>query len=454
MDEIKRTAKGRPLWAILELYHLRKREWKTLKTVCVVEGFTGSGKTTYLLNYFRGKNVFYFSFAGFEEKLAKRLFAERVAEKTGLVVTEWEDSFKAVSGKYRYILLDDLASLSSYKRFRKAFYDYMITNIYTRPFVALIRQPTEDLGGLADDYVVTGLDYFSLPEVMKLFPTLSKADTLGLCAMSGGIPKILHEYDGSSNFEDNLRRMLEPSSAFMRFMPELLMRYFRKPENYHHILCAIANGNHSVSGIGKYTGFAYNKCDNYLSGLISCGFVKTEKVLSKKGAEKTVYELTNSYFRLWHKYVYLNQTGIQLGNQKLVDGIIQKITDEEIHEFHLQKAFALANERIHWDLWDSFQISKNVPRAPETVSKGKFRYTFDAIARNGEKAVFIKVFADPLENCKEEALYKLRKAVMIANKYYDSHILIFSKRRFSDYAVAEAAKDETISLIEVDRLKY
>jgi len=36
----------------------------------------------------------------------------------------------------------------------------------------------------------------------------------------------------------------------------------------------------------------------------------------------------------------------------------------------------------------------------------------------------------------------------------DSHILIFSKRRFSDHAVAEAAKDEAISLVEVDRLKY
>jgi len=43
---------------------------------------------------------------------------------------------------------------------------------------------------------------------------------------------------------------------------------------------------------------------------------------------------------------------------------------------------------------------------------------------------------------------------MLANKYYDSHVFIFAKRRFSDYAARQAPNDESLSLVEVDRLKF
>ena len=100
------------------------------------------------------------------------------------------------------------------------------------------------------------------------------------------------------------------------------------------------------------------------------------------------------------------------------------------------------------------EIGKTIIRSPKLVKAKNFRYTFDAIERNGDKAVFIKVFQSPEENCSRAELTKLRKAVGIANTYYDSYVLIFSKRRFSDYAVAEAAKDPAIYLVEVDRLRW
>jgi len=238
-------------------------------------------------------------------------------------------------------------------------------------------------------------------------------------------------------------------------MPEMLSRYFRKPEGYHYIMYAIAMGNHSVSEIGKFTGFAYNKCDNYLSELVSCGFIRAGKVTSKRGAQKTSYVLKNSYFRLWHLYIYPNRTEIRLGNQELQNNIVNGIITNEIHELHLQKSFAFANKRIlSLDIWESFHITEKAVYSPQTITDADFAYTFDAILRNGEKAVFIKVFANPLETCRKGELVKIRKAVMFANKYYDSHILIFSKKRFSDYAVSEAANDDSISLIDIDKLQF
>jgi len=451
---IHRGAKNCPLRTAWKHCRLNEGGWDKLKTVCVFRGIARCGKTTYALNFMGNRKVFYFSFAGLDESLAEELFAERVSAQIGVAVSGWEDSFRAISSKFKIILLDDLAALVTYKRFHKVFYDNMITDIRTRPFVVLIAQPTDNLDELADRYVPAGLDYFSIPEVMKLRPSLSRYEALGLSAISGGIPKIMRDYDCGISFEENLRKMINPSGAFVRFMPELLATYFRRPENYHRILDAIANGNHSVSEVGKFTGFAYNKCDNYLAGLIACGVVEAEKVKSKRGAEKTAYRLKNHYFGLWYKYIFTKQADIQLGGLEYIDAIVRSIIDNETHAFHLQKAFAHANKHMRWKLWSSFEITEELLYAPKKIVKGKFQYTFDAIVQHKGKAVFVKVFKDPAENCKKAEIEKIRKAISLVNTYYDSYVYIFTKRRFSDYAVAEAAKDRVIKLIEVERLKF
>ena len=64
------------------------------------------------------------------------------------------------------------------------------------------------------------------------------------------------------------------------------------------------------------------------------------------------------------------------------------------------------------------------------------------------------MFADPRENCKKDELERIRKAVMLTNKYYVSHIFIFTKRRFSDYAAQQAPLDKMLSFVEVKRLKF
>jgi hypothetical protein len=364
------------------------------------------------------------------------------------------ESFKALSAKYRFILLDDLASLKSYKRFKEAFYQNMFPDIHTRPFVVLITQPTDDISGLADHYSKTNLNYFSIPEVMKLYPKMSKVDILGLCALSGGIPAIANEYDIGLDFENNVRKMLKPSSAFTTLMPELMLKHLRKLEKHHHILCAIANGNIRIGQISRFTGFANNKCDNYLKGLIDKGFVTADKIITKGGIETTAYRITNSYYRLWHKYVFPNRSSLRLEDGELTDRIVTDVSKAEIHRFHLRKAFAWMNALFKNDLWRTFRSLKDIPYAPKIVKEDRFQYSFDAIVRHKQRAIFVKVFKNPLESCTKKELEKLRYAVSLVNEYEDSHVYLFTKRRFSDYAVSQSARDETLNLVEVDRLKY
>ena len=190
-----------------------------LKTAAVVSGLAGCGKTSFLLDYFRDKKRFYFSFAGLEESIAERLFAEKISVIVGREIANWDEAFIALSKEYKYIVFDDLAPIASYKRFKNSFYENMLKDFQSRPLVFLISQPTDNLDRLADEFDQTNLNYFSIPEVIKLSPKLSKHDILGLCAVSGGITKILREYDEQKTFEDNLRHMLQPDSAFINFMP-------------------------------------------------------------------------------------------------------------------------------------------------------------------------------------------------------------------------------------------
>ena len=141
------------------------------------------------------------------------------------------------------------------------------------------------------------------------------------------------------------------------------------------------------------------------------------------------------------------------GDEKLTNSIVKNIINKEVHAFHIEKAFLLANDRLQWKLYN-YEIKEKVVYAPKTVRKGKFSYSFDAVARNGEKAVFIKVFKDATNTFRPAELLKLRKAVELVNKYYNSHVLVFSKRRFCDEATNEAAWDDSLSLVEIERLKF
>ncbi|MCL1885381.1 MAG: hypothetical protein FWF98_01230 [Dehalococcoidia bacterium] len=451
---IKRTQANEPLWRVLENFQRNQDDFSDLKTVCVVSGSVGCGKTTFLLNYFKGKKFFYFSFAAFQSELAEKLLAESVSSKCGVSVSCWADAFKALSNEYKFILLDDVGFIAGNKHFQEAFYANMLTDIHTRPFVVLITQSTDEISGLADTYVETNLDYFSIPEVKKLYPALSKAALLGLCALSGGIPKLLQSYDVQLGFESNLRKWLNPESAFIKLMPILMLKCFRRPENYHHILCAMANGNIRVGQIGKFTGFTLNKCDNYLAGLIDNGFVTKEKVAGKNGMEKSVYRIANSYYLLWHKYIFPNRSAIQLQDEQLMSQVIENISETEIHRFHLRKAFKWMDAIFQDKLKMTFRSLNGITYSPRVVKDGRFQYFFDAIARHKQRVLFIKVFQSPLESCTKTELTRLQHAVSQINEYEDSHVYIFTKRRLSDYAVSQAAKDDVLNLVEVERLKY
>jgi len=189
-------------------YKMRANAKNPKKAVFVVNGLSGSGKTSFALDYFKDEKLFYFSFLGLNEEIAELLFAEKVSEVVGEKVSGWGDSFTNVASHYKVIILDDLSSISSFNRFHTSFYKNMYPNKLSRPFIVLITQPTDNIAGLADRQERLELTYFNIREVMDIFPKLTKYSSLSVSAVSGGISEILQEFKPECSLEDNLRRML------------------------------------------------------------------------------------------------------------------------------------------------------------------------------------------------------------------------------------------------------
>ena len=307
---------------LIKRYKTKKDSWKDPGNVAVVFGLPGCGKTSLLLDYFEKKKHFYFSLASLEESVAENLLANKISLLSDISIVGWDDIFKTLSSIYQFIIFDDITPVYSYKRFKESFNENMFSDHEKRPLVFFIAQTNDPRKKLFDSYDSMFVKYFSITEVMKYFPKLSQMDYLGIYTISGGIPKILYEYNPELSINKNLLSFLKPSSAFMEFMPGLMNNHFRKPEVYHNILNSIANGNNRISVIGKFTGYEYNKCDNYVSVLLSAGIIKTEKQKSKHGTNKNVYVFTNPYFRLWYRYIFLNRTEIVIGNNIVIEDII------------------------------------------------------------------------------------------------------------------------------------
>lgn len=148
----------------------------------------------------------------------------------------------------------------------------------------------------------------------KAHPKRTGTELVELFTLNGGIPKITAEFQDDLTINENLKQLVASNSAFMTFAWEVLSFHYRRPETYGFLLHALALGHSRISEVGKFTGYPYNKCGKYIKSLIKVGLVKA---VSKDG--KTEYEIANSYFKIWFRYIYPNQckiaTGVLLRNR-------------------------------------------------------------------------------------------------------------------------------------------
>lgn len=189
-------------------------------------------------------------------------------------------------------------------------------------------------------------------------PKYKSEDILCLYMLTGGVPKYIDLLmEGGAVTKDKILDMVtRPDSPFIGEGKELLISEFGKEYGtYFSILQLIASGKTTQSEIdsiiGKNTGVYLVNLEKEYS-LIT----KNKPMFSKPESRKARWSLNDNYLRFWFRFIYPNQSLIEMGKYDLLREFIGKNYDQ-YSGFTLEKYFRAKmaeEERItaigsYWD---------------------------------------------------------------------------------------------------------
>lgn len=93
----------------------------------------------------------------------------------------------------------------------------------------------------------------------------------------------------------------------------LLKMELREPHVYNSILEAIARGYNKVTEIADCIHEDKSKCSKYLTTLLTIRLVeKRVPCAEPAGSKKTIYALTDNFYRFWYHYIFSNKSYYEL----------------------------------------------------------------------------------------------------------------------------------------------
>lgn len=172
---------------------------------------------------------------------------------------------------------------------------------------------------------------FAVSEILKDYRLEPASHLLFYYTLFGGIPKyyfLLDRYGlfGKPHPEIIRKLYCEPDAALQKEGRELLIEEFGK--NYHlyfSILQVIAGGETQMARIANCTGINVNSISKYLEELTSYYQVIERRIpVTEYKYEKKIgrYYIKDPALRFWFRYIFKNQSLIELGDEKALAGKI------------------------------------------------------------------------------------------------------------------------------------
>jgi len=160
-------------------------------------------------------------------------------------------------------------------------------------------------------------------EAKRQFGGFSAFDIAVIYGITGGIPKYLSLMSPEKTIEENIKNtFFNPSSPLFEEPANFLRREVRDLAYYNAVLKAIAGGFNKNSEIAAKVGLETSACTAYLRNLISFGLVGKYTPVTEKAGKKTIYEIEDSMFRFWYRFIPDNMSLIKSG---MVDKIWRSV---------------------------------------------------------------------------------------------------------------------------------
>lgn len=162
-------------------------------------------------------------------------------------------------------------------------------------------------------------------ETAEFNPDLDYETNAYVYGVTGGIPHYINKLNVQGDFRNALLENFFDRSAYLFEEPaNLLKQELREPAVYNSVITAIAEGASHMNEICTKSGIESGPCSKYLNVLINLGILKKETPITEKTGKKTIYSITDPFFRFWYRFVPNNLTPIASGRmERIYDKAVQ-----------------------------------------------------------------------------------------------------------------------------------
>ena len=366
----------------MEALERSRRQSEKSAVFTVMVGRRRIGKTSLLLESVKGQRYLYLFVSRKSEPMLCAQFQKEAQEALGLEIfgniIRFRDLFEQLliyAAKENYTLIIDefqeFDNINSaifseiqdlWDRYKeKARINFIACGSIYSMMMKIFENKKEPLFGRRTSKIV--LQPFTVSMIKEILgdfnPKYTSEDLLCLYMLTGGIPKyvsLLMEA-GAVDRGKMLDMVVSPDSPFLDEGRDLLISEFGKEYGtYFSILQLIASGKTTQSEIdsiiGKNTGAWLANLEREYSLI-----VRNKPVFSKPESRKARWSIADNYLRFWFRFIYPNQSMIEMGKYDLlresIDRDYEQYSGVVLERYFREKI--IENERITsiGGFWDS-----------------------------------------------------------------------------------------------------
>lgn len=442
-------------------------------SVLVVYGRSGIGKTSFLMNFAKDKDYFYYYAPQASAKHQLELFKEAVKKQVGFYSVDEQAGIDVdapdaivsllnrVGGDKKLIIIDEFQNI--YKQNK----DYnIIDSIFKMAGGGLFAEKvcvvliSSSISWVENSLVAAiGQNALNIAEFIKLkelsfvdtvrmFPTYSVPDSMMIYAITGGVPAYMAKLSDKLSVEDNICQNILREGAPLRYeVEEYIKEELRETSQYNTIIKFIADGSYKLNELHALTGFGRDKISVYLKNLAEREIV--EKVFSYESdgheyTRKGLYRIKSGFTEFWFKYLYGRESLLNIMSEKEYYDEYIKPT---LNGFALEAFIKVGTEFIA--LMDSMgRLPVKIERTGRWWGKNG---DIDIIGASRDQKYIIGKCNWLDDTFKFETFEKLMYNVSQAGIGKD-YIYLFSRNDFDEELRTFAAENSNVNLISLNDL--
>ena len=285
---------------------------------------------------------------------------------------------------------------------------------------------------------------FRYADFRLMFKNLDEVEKVKRFAVFGGTPYYLEKTKGINDTFQAINELIVKKGGELTEEPKNLMEYenVRVHAKYNSILHSIASGKETLKEMEDFTKISKTTLPAYLHRLDELLDLvgKHDPILGKERAGR--YALKDNFFKFWYRFIFPNQTALNLGNEKLVlsiiktefDGYVGRIFEVIVRELLI----AYLNKKI-----------KNVEISFEDIGAWWDRNgnEIDIVAHHSrEKSIIVGEVKWTEELCDRDILDKLIEKSSYLNFSGRYQYILVSKNGFTERCIAEMKERNVLYL--------